>query len=169
MSNSVLILSDMFGVNDKSEYLKKTLYFFDKLGFSCDMLSTPEYCGINNYYKEKDIHIEFIERGIDIGVYKLSKNSSKYDIAIGFSIGGTILWKSIKQGFNVPKILCFSPSRLRFESGKIMTESHMALSDEGHSKYHFDKSLHDYLYIEKSSNHDFYKDISLEKFLKNLL
>ncbi len=121
---SVLIISDMYGL--KSEYAKDDNYIFatanvfEKLGFLVKIYSSLKLAKISNDNDIKNIHKLFISLGIEDAVESLSCEKESFDIGIGFSIGGTILWKSYQERkLSLKKLICISSTRLRMETKKI--------------------------------------------------
>ena len=86
---------------------------FDKT----DKLSSLELAGIQNERDKDKRHQYLVAGGIDIAASKLvSAYASGITVAVGLSIGGVVLWRAIEKGLKVGSLLCFSSTRLRFET-----------------------------------------------------
>lgn len=62
-----------------------------------------------------EIHEKMIKGGIKTAVDNLTKNYDLGPNLIGFSIGGTIIWKAMLGKASTTKMICVSSTRLRFE------------------------------------------------------
>jgi hypothetical protein len=72
--------------------------------------------GIDGKLSEEEKHNQFIQGHIDIAAQSLlSKLNTEISVAIGLSIGGTILWRAVQNGLKVGTLICLSSTRLRFE------------------------------------------------------
>lgn len=123
---NALILSDMYGFKDEHEkddgYLFKTADFFERFGFITKIYSSSKLGKINfENGASKNIHDLFISYGIRNSLWSLGfAGQTIFDIGIGFSIGGTILWRGYQEGkLSFKRLICISSTRLRNEIEKI--------------------------------------------------
>jgi len=110
----ILIVSDLLGVScDINKYK-----FFD--GHEVDILSSPLLAKIETSELTKDeVHKKFTNGGIETATNQiLTQKRKKIDLAIGFSIGGLLLWQAISKGLIVTDLVCISSTRLRYEETK---------------------------------------------------
>ncbi len=113
MKKKILIVSDIVGFKKTtwiSHYLDCLSEIFEITILDINNLTDTYFEDIDKRYKK------FIEVGIDEVVKYLSKSNSEYDVLIGFSMGGTILWKYKKNINSSSDLICISSTRLRFEN-----------------------------------------------------
>lgn len=67
------------------------------------------------YLTPDEVHEKMLKGGIQTAVNKLSNIIATEQNVIGFSIGGTILWKALLGKTASTKLVCVSSNRLRFE------------------------------------------------------
>lgn len=109
----LILLSDLFGGNP--EWIQ---YYVEILEpkFDVQFYDVLKLAQIDSSNDEKEIHNQFLSRGIEKAVANLL-NYEKGDIAIlGFSIGGTIAWKASLRGLKTIQLVAVSSTRLRFET-----------------------------------------------------
>ena len=80
-------------------------------------------------YDEKELHEQFITRGIDRAVQKLIELEKSPITILAFSIGGVIAWKYGLQTLHVNSMYCVSSTRLRKETVKPNTKTYMYYGD----------------------------------------
>ncbi|WP_339108544.1 hypothetical protein [Thioclava sp. GXIMD4216] len=86
-------------------------------------LGLNDLCDHANLSGEELHHQLFLRGGIDIAARKLASFIDRPSFGIGFSAGGTALWKSTVFGASFTKIFCVSSTRLRSESSIIVANS----------------------------------------------
>jgi hypothetical protein len=112
LKKKVLILSDIVGFKNTSWISQYLDYLSDSFEITIldinDLIET--YIGnLDERYRK------FIEKGMKEAVKSLSISSTEYDVLIGFSLGGTILWKYKINSNCSQDLICISSTRLRLE------------------------------------------------------
>lgn len=108
----LIILSDIFGgENPKwiSDYARILESKFEIKYY--DVIKLAEIDA-----SEVDIHNQFINGGIERAVQNLLNLEREPVSVLGFSIGGTIVWKSVLRGLKCSQLIAVSSTRLRFET-----------------------------------------------------
>lgn len=111
----LLILSDIFG-GKNPEWIK---YYTNALAskFEIQYYDVLELANIEVFNRiETDIHNQFLCGGIDNAIETLLKLETDKVIVLGFSIGGTIAWKTSFKGLNATHLFAVSSTRLRYET-----------------------------------------------------
>ncbi|WP_297575742.1 hypothetical protein [uncultured Deefgea sp.] len=73
-----------------------------------------------------ELHDHLIHQGgMTRAVQQLLKQHQTTDIAIGYSAGGTVLWRACLAGLNCTDLFCLSSTRLRNESNKPTARTHI--------------------------------------------
>jgi hypothetical protein len=111
----LLILSDLYG-GENPEWIK---IYSDLLEskFEIQYYDVLELANINSdNFIENDIHNQFLNGGINQAVENLLKQETGKVTVLGFSIGGTIAWKSALQELNITHLFAVSSTRLRYET-----------------------------------------------------
>lgn len=115
MKKELVIVSDLWGVR-KSDWLDS---FKSHLSTNYT-ISFLDACSLGELdigeYKEKNLHHQFIEFGIEKAVAKLLAFQNKSSLFIGCSVGGVILWKAALSGLPIDKLITISSTRLRKET-----------------------------------------------------
>ncbi len=120
-TNRALFISDMDGLQNENSkvdvsYIDTTSLFLEGLGYQVDLMSSLALANIDPDMSNDERHPQFVEHGIETAVTKIVTNDIHYALAVGFSMGGTLLWKAVTRGFSVGGIVCISATRLRYES-----------------------------------------------------
>jgi hypothetical protein len=117
MKPRLIILSDLWGIQ-KSEWIKhysESLNpYFEIKYYDCCQLGEVDKTDLS----EKNLHSQFIRRGIKIAVEKLLDLETGNINILAFSIGGTIAWKAGLNGLNIKNLYAISSTRLRHETDK---------------------------------------------------
>ncbi|MBS0350157.1 MAG: hypothetical protein JSR33_03035 [Proteobacteria bacterium] len=162
---SVLIISDMYGL--KSEYGRDDNYIFatadvfEKLGFVVKIYSSLKLAKISAENNIKNIHKLFVSFGIKNAIESLGSEKDSFDIGIGFSIGGTILWKSCQEKkLSLQKLICISSTRLRRETKKINIPTITLFGEKDHYAPSLEQmnDLGAICKIIPEFDHDFYRN-----------
>lgn len=107
------MLSDLFGGNP--EWIQNYIEILESK-FDVQYYDVLKLAHIDSLINEKEIHNQFLNGGIEKAVINLL-NSEKDNVTIlGFSIGGTIAWKTSLRGLKVTELVAVSSTRLRFET-----------------------------------------------------
>jgi len=118
----IIIVSDIHGLNSIQftkwiqEYKRHLSDKYDIVIYDATVLASISVS--NSYNGEEEIHRQFINGGIERAVNRLILPENKNSIGVGFSIGGTILWKAALKGLGISELICFSSTRIRYESDK---------------------------------------------------
>lgn len=125
----LLIISDINGFsffeeNHNQEAIKAVVSRFDQVV----IFNTLQLAEISINDPKQTRHQILVEAGIDVASSKLAATfkHEAFSTAIGFSVGGVILWEAIKRGLNVCSLLCFSSTRLRYEK-QALPNIHLSL------------------------------------------
>jgi len=115
----------------------------------------------SNFDSKEQIHNELISKGgIQTAVQNLLKAvNCKIDLAVGFSIGGFVLWKAALGKLKAINLYCISSTRLRYEIQKpnCYTKAIFGAKDVYvPTKMWFQKLKIEYQIIE-NEGHEFYK------------
>ncbi|PDS23324.1 alpha/beta hydrolase [Flavobacterium branchiophilum] len=113
-TNRLVILSDINGDENNNwlqAYIDKLEPFFEIIYYNCQFLGSKNTVLINE-------HKDFIDYGIDHAVNTLLTLEPEKIMILGFSIGGTIGWKSVLKGLKVENLIAISATRLRYEKTK---------------------------------------------------
>ncbi|MHC5310360.1 alpha/beta hydrolase [Myroides sp. LJL116] len=113
----IIILSDIWG-KEKSCWMA---YYTTILGqcFDLQYYDCQQLGGVSvGKDNQEDIHLEFINNGIDKAVKNLLELEKEAFAIIGFSIGGYIAWKACLSGLKVNYLFAISSTRLRYETQK---------------------------------------------------
>lgn len=103
-----LVVSDIHGRPSSMDWLARhgTVEFLS-LGALCD---EPSKTG-------QDLHNHlFEEGGMQRAVLRLCDRSKSGLFGLGFSAGGTALWRAVRAGLHLTALVCVSSTRLRYEN-----------------------------------------------------
>jgi hypothetical protein len=111
----LLILSDLFG-GKNPEWLKIYMNLLQSK-FEIQYYDVLELANIDSdNFIESEIHNQFLNGGIDKAVQSLLQLETGKIVVLGFSIGGTIAWKTSLKGLNITHLFAVSSTRLRYET-----------------------------------------------------
>jgi hypothetical protein len=111
----LLILSDLFG-GKNPEWLKIYMNLLQSK-FEIQYYDVLEMANIDSdNFIESEIHNQFLNGGIDKAVQSLLQLETGKIVVLGFSIGGTIAWKTSLKGLNITHLFAVSSTRLRYET-----------------------------------------------------
>jgi len=154
----LLILSDLFGGQHPEwiNYYRNTL----RSKFEIQYYDVLELANIDaSNLTETDIHKQFLNGGIDKAVETLLKLETDKVTVLGFSIGGTIAWKSSLQGLKTTHLFAVSSTRLRYETEVPNCEIKVYFGENDPNKpiekWFTDLKITNF--ILQRQNHDFYK------------
>ena len=161
MRHSLIIISDMLGCRDwmnaYEEYLRDP--------FEIKIYDARKLAGITtSQLVREDIHQRFVGGGIETAAKNLLQAEKKTtDIILGFSVGGTIAWRSALLGLDVKYLLLVSATRLRYENQKpdcdmdliygeldTFKPSHTWFESKGLKEINIQEAPHDW-YMQKSN------------------
>ena len=115
MKPKLLILSDIFGF-ENCPWIK----IYEELlesDFQLVLYDTCKLAGIDSAgFTENELHIQFINSGINNAVNELLKLENNEVNILAFSIGGTIAWKATLEGLKIKYLYAVSSTRLRYET-----------------------------------------------------
>ncbi|HEY0739976.1 MAG TPA: hypothetical protein VGD40_00890 [Chryseosolibacter sp.] len=109
---NLVILSDIHGFSFADPTNTKFLKGFD----SIDQLNSIDLAEISA--SDPNVrHNDMVTGGIDVAASKLrSLYPNGIEFALGLSVGGVILWRAALTGLSIGRLVCFSSTRLRFET-----------------------------------------------------
>ncbi|WP_428230273.1 alpha/beta hydrolase [Flavobacterium sp.] len=111
----LLILSDLFG-GKNPEWVKIYMNLLQSK-FEIQYYDVLELANIDSdNFIESEIHNQFLNGGIDKAVQSLLQLETGKIVVLGFSIGGTIAWKTSLKGLNITHLFAVSSTRLRYET-----------------------------------------------------
>jgi hypothetical protein len=109
----LVIVSDL---NGKFLMQKPTLQIGES-GTKPDQLDAMALAGIPDLQSVEKKHEQLVNGGIDTAAESLRRLYPEgVGICVGLSVGGVILWRAIAHGLKATTLLCFSSTRLRFET-----------------------------------------------------
>ncbi|MEP3210969.1 MAG: hypothetical protein ABJN95_17420 [Maribacter sp.] len=117
MAEKLVILSDMWGAKKGlwiTSYLGYLQQYFDITYYDIQQLSNLDV----TVHTTENVHRAFVEGGIDTAVAHLLKKESEPAHYLGFSMGGTIAWKSGLLGLPMKSLYTVSSTRIRAEETK---------------------------------------------------
>lgn len=132
----IYFLSDMYGfAHHTYGYAWKNL--FTNSGLDCELISLPTICGLDDETvlskQETELHLWYLEYGLEQGLFALKQKLQTQDVAIGCSMGGYLAYLHHRRN----DILCplgtimLSSTRLRtVASGEICCGNLFALFGE---------------------------------------
>lgn len=163
-TQKILIISDLFGLHADNHaddaYIWQTANFFEARGYTTEARSALTLANIKPNLSQEQIHQAFLSTGINQAATELCKEQNAYDLGIGFSIGGTILWEAATQKKTLFKrIICISATRLRYKSdpAPCLTITIYGENDPFAPKAAWANSAHCQYHLLKNAAHDFYK------------
>ncbi|AKP74354.1 hypothetical protein Psal006b_01085 [Piscirickettsia salmonis] len=165
---NAIIASDMYGAfnpnHQNINYIIETEKLLVKRGYDVTIFSVPDIAGITTFTKES-MHSQYISTGVEKAARTLAENYLSYDLAIGFSVGGTVFWKA-SEYFNkfTKELICVSSTRLRYEKKSIAAKTHLIYG--GNDLYKPDimcmQTLADSYQILDGLEHEFYHSYDLQ-------
>lgn len=117
----LLILSDLWGNADAqwlSHYKELLSPIFDIVYYDSAELASID----TDMLTEEYLHQQYINGGIDRAVESLINREKEEVSVLGFSIGGTIVWKAGLAGLKIKNLTAVSSTRLRHENMKPNTK-----------------------------------------------
>lgn len=72
-------------------------------------------------HRGKDLYCALVQGGFDVTAAKVIEQFGDAEIGVGYSSGGTVLWKGILRGFRLKRLVCISSTRLRDEDPHAMS------------------------------------------------
>lgn len=152
---NIVILSDIHGLALTDQTNARFLKGFD----SIDQLNSIDLAQISA--SDPNVrHNDMVTGGIDVAASKL-KSLYPYGIefALGLSVGGVILWRAALTGLSIGRLVCFSSTRLRFETQ--VPDCPIRLYFGANDKYRPDTSWFTTAGVEQQlidgEGHEFYK------------
>ncbi len=117
MKQPLLILSDLWGIQ-KATYLPHYIKLLEPK-YDIEFIDSCKIGQVDtNDFTQENLHLQFINSGIDLAVDHLVKNYKEEVDILAFSIGGTIAWKANLAGLKVRNFYAVSATRLRYETTK---------------------------------------------------
>lgn len=117
MKSRLVILSDLWGF-DNASWIKNYTESLEP-NFELIYYDSAKLAGIDKIdLSEEELHLQFLNYGIQNAVDQLLKLEPKEIIVLAFSIGGTIAWKAAHLGLKINHFYAISSTRLRYEVKK---------------------------------------------------
>lgn len=69
---------------------------------------------------KEGLHQALLDGGLEMAAENLARSVPRAAIAIGYSAGGTVIWRAVARGMNVQALICVSSTRLRLEDPALM-------------------------------------------------
>ncbi|KAA1245265.1 alpha/beta hydrolase [Aquimarina sp. RZ0] len=114
IKSRLIIISDLWGIK-RSDWLQE----YRKILETVFQIHIYDSCSLGeidvSQSIEKDIHDQFIQRGIKTAVNSLLEKEKKKVNILALSIGGTIAWKAALEGLDIDTLYTVSSTRLRYE------------------------------------------------------
>lgn len=110
--------------------------------------------------KGEDLHRHLFDKGgIDIAWRRLNVLSERGWIGVGFSAGGTVLWKAAVDSVLLSALVCISSTRLRFETAGLSIPSQLYWGelDSNRPSSDWHETYSDAHTVFSGAGHDFYK------------
>lgn len=74
------------------------------------------------------LHRQLVENGgFDAAAARVREVFGSADIGLGYSAGGTVLWRSVLLGFGLKRLICISSTRLRDQTPEAMRVPALAI------------------------------------------
>lgn len=148
----ILVLTDIWNrPTDRECFLNKCVSAeFDRVSIS-ELLGIPELAG-------ELVHSMLFGNGkADDVVSQLAAYQDKYDFAVGFSAGGTLLWRAVENGLKLKGLVCISSTRLRDESSlSIHTQATFGSLDINRPNDEWIRTIPTEGHVLEECAHDFY-------------
>lgn len=119
MANRIIVLTDLKGQPALSKQELHLIIGASEVHKSIERVDSRVLAEIpKSKWNKEEIHLAFIEGGIEMAVQNLNLLCKEKIDLIGYSIGGTIAWKTALSNENVDSIYAVSATRLRKELRK---------------------------------------------------
>jgi hypothetical protein len=155
----LIILSDLWGETHSEwlvHYSERLKPYFDLFFYDCRVLAEMD----SNELAEEKIHHHFVNGGVDRADHNLLLREPHPTHVLGFSVGGTIGWKSIQKGLKAKSLTAVSSTRLRYENTAPSREIRLYFGENDpfkpQSEWYVQLHLTEKIFSEKA--HDFYRD-----------
>lgn len=117
MKPRLIILSDLWGF-EEAEWVN-TYHQLLHPHFELEYYDSRKLVDLDLSDNSKSgVHVQFVNGGIERGVFKLGQIEKESIWILGFSVGGTIAWKAALKNLKVEKLYAISSTRLRYEKEK---------------------------------------------------
>lgn len=135
MKPRLIILSDLWGIQ-KSDWIYQYQNLL-KESFEMIIYDSRSLGDVNTLIsKEKEIHQQFINYGIETAVKKLVDTEKEPIHILAFSVGGTIAWKAGLKGLKIDSLYAISSTRLRYEEEKPKCKINLYFGGKDNSRPH---------------------------------
>ena len=158
MKKKLLILSDIKGLYD-AKWMNSYQVFLSDI-FEVSIIDIHTLAGIDGKeLTNEDLHVEFINGGIDHAVNQLISQKTEATVLVGFSIGGLIAWRSCLEGLQVESLILISSTRVRYETQKPDCKLFLIYGENDKFKpYHEWFADHELNYMMiNNQGHEFYR------------
>ncbi len=166
----LLILSDLHGLDAAywlSEYVNRLSNYCELLIYDSNILAeTPK-----EIQSVHDVHLKFVNGGIEKAAQNLMKKNAELNNILGFSIGGCIAWKAALLGLKVNNLFAISSTRIRYETRKPISNCHLFFG--GGDNYRPSKEWCDTMELQPSilynENHNFYMKFNYAQYISEFI
>jgi pimeloyl-ACP methyl ester carboxylesterase len=166
LKGRLIIVSDLWGLNQADwleHYQNELSSSFDIRVYDARLLAGIDLC----IEREEEIHLQFVEGGIEKAIEKLMKLEDDPIHILAFSIGGTIAWKAALKELKVKSLTVVSSTRLRKETQKPNCKLNLYFGEEDQFKpaKEWFKRLELKENMFENKGHEMYKEESFAKFI----
>lgn len=112
----IIIVTDIF---DLPQLCNGLLDGGGKAGHECSFLRLADLSGHPGLRGDALHKHLFVDGGFQMAVKSLCEMQADNLIGLGFSAGGTALWRAASQGLNLRALVCVSSTRLRYETSPL--------------------------------------------------
>lgn len=164
----MLIVSDI-----NSMFLPRARHANDLFeGYQVIELDASRLAGVDGENDPGRRHEQFVSGGIERAANALvGRYPSGVDVALGLSVGGTILWRAALKGLPVNNLVCLSSTRLRFETLAPQCTTHLYFGelDPDRPNETWSLKLGRELDLVNGQGHGFYRDDGVFEILRKRL
>lgn len=112
----LILVSDIHGLPESADWLGE--------GVDTEIVRLSAAAGAEPLSGEALHHHLFAEGGMETAVEHLLMFGGADAVGLGFSAGGTALWRAVAQGMRLKALVCVSSTRLRMETTRLPVPAH---------------------------------------------
>lgn len=79
---------------------------------------------------QANVHQALVEGGFHLAAERLAKKIPRATVGLGYSAGGTLLWKAVRLGMQIEALVCIASTRLRDEDPREIQVPTLVVSEE---------------------------------------
>jgi len=126
---NLIIVTDIFALPAKADCISEKLPNIS----SIERIGLNELCEQPNLSGEALHQFLFTDGGLEKAANSLLNIAGKDSFGLGYSAGGTALWRAVTEGLILKGLFCISSTRLRLEKS-ISTPNHVFFGAKDHGK-----------------------------------